>query len=78
MEENSNQDKYFAAEGYIEKLKEERLKLRYLIKKIMEEEVGQKYAIEDDLSEILKGFTKEQQESVYKKLHLAQTFPDKE
>jgi hypothetical protein len=77
MEENLDQKKYFAAEGYVEQLRKERLQLRYLIKKIMEEEVVQEYAIEDNLSEILKSFTKEQQESVYRKLHLAQTFPDK-
>ncbi len=78
MEENPEKKNYFAAEEYIEQLKIQRKKLRATIKNIMEEVSGNKYAIEEDLSGILKSFPKEQQESVNAKLVLAMTLPDDE
>jgi hypothetical protein len=78
MEDYPEKKNYFAAEEYIEQLRIQRKKLRATIKKIMEEVSGNEYAIEDDLSEILKSFPKEQQASVNAKLVLAMTLPEEE
>ena len=42
----------------------------------MEEETGETYKMEDDLSAIMKTFTKEQQQNVYGRLQLALKFPN--
>lgn len=55
-----------------------RMRMRQKIRDFMEEETGVAYNIEDDLSEIMKGFTQEQQQNVYGKIMLFQQFPNQD
>ena len=77
MEEKPEQkDKFPTPEEYVENVRQSRLKLREMIKNFMEEETGETYKMEDDLSAIMKTFTKEQQQNVYGRLQLALKFPN--
>ncbi len=77
MEENP-EELFLRQEEYLEKIKADRLKLRLLIKKIMEEELNQEFKLEDDLMAVMKSLSKEQQNDIYSKIRLAQLFPDQE
>ncbi|MGH1338635.1 MAG: hypothetical protein ACRBFS_21155 [Aureispira sp.] len=62
-------------EQQLEHIRVNRRRLREKIRGFMEEETGIAYKIEDELSEIMKKFTEEQQQNVYGKIMLYQQFP---
>lgn len=65
-------------EEQLEHIRQTRLRLREKIRGFMEEETGVVYKFEDDLSEIIKTFTQEQQQNVYGKIMLYQQFPNQD
>lgn len=65
-------------EEQLKQIREMRLRLREKIRDFMEEETGVAYKMEDDLSEIMKAFTQEQQQNVYGKIMLFQQFPNQD
>lgn len=69
------QKRYMSQEEQLEHVRAARLRLREKIRDFMEEETGVAYQLEDDLSEIMKSFTQEQQQNVYGKIMLYQQFP---
>lgn len=65
-------------EKQLEHIRAARLHLRRKIRDFMEEETGIAYKLEDNLSEIMKGFTEEQQQNVHGKIVLFQQFPNQD
>ncbi|MFK7796654.1 MAG: hypothetical protein AB8E82_04315 [Aureispira sp.] len=72
------QARILSEEEQLKHISEMRLRLREKIRDFMEEETGVAYKIEDDLSEIMKTFTQEQQQNVYGKIMLFQQFPNQD
>lgn len=73
--DHPSKEEHLTPEEYVEAIKASRLKLREAIKGFMEEETGETYKMEDDLSAIMKTFTQEQQQNIYGKIVLLQQYP---
>lgn len=67
-------DEWLSSEETLERLRQQRLKLREQIKGFIEEELGRSLNIEEDLNEILKNMTEDQRQNIYGKIALAQRF----
>lgn len=76
MDEKPSNDPYANIEAFRKQLRAQHLKLRNIIREILEEETGEVIKMEDDLSAILKKLPKDRQEAVANKVKLAQMFPD--
>ena len=71
MEDTPKNNPYFDSDEFLEQLRQQRLQLRRTIMEIMQEVSGETYNFEDNLSQILKTFSKEQQKKVSDKVSLA-------
>lgn len=71
MEDTPKNNPYFDSDEFLEQLRQQRLQLRRTIMEIMQEVSGETYNFEDNLSQILKTFSKEQQKKVSDKVNLA-------
>ena len=73
-----HQARFLSQEEQLQHVRAMRLRVRGKIRDFMEEETGVAYKIEDELSEIMKTFTEEQQQNVFGKIMLYQQFPNQD
>lgn len=81
MEENNNEEQktgYAFQEDYMEKIRATRQLLRNGIKKIMEEETGESYKLDEDLLAVFNTLSKDQQQTITGRINLLQNFTGSE
>lgn len=77
MEENNNEQgggSYEAQERYMEKIRASRQLLRAEIKKIMEEETGETYKMDEDLLVVFNKLSEDKRQTITGRINLLQKF----
>jgi len=81
MEENNKEEQvggYFSQEKFMEQIRASRLLLRAEIKRIMEEETGETYPMEENLLAVFNTLTPLKQQNINGKIALFQKFADQQ
>jgi hypothetical protein len=80
MEGNNNEQKggYASQEEYMERIRESRQLLRVEIKRIMEEETGETYKVDQDLVVVFNSLSVDKRQTINGRINLLQKFSGSE
>ncbi|MBL4650571.1 MAG: hypothetical protein JKY03_12640 [Aureispira sp.] len=76
MEENNNKQQggYHSQEEYMQRIRESRQLFRVEIKRIMEEETGDAYEVDQDLLAVFNSLSADKQQTINGRINLLQKF----